>query len=119
LFNGQDRTGWQQVNGTAPYTVEGGVLVGRTTAGSPNSFLCTEKTCGDFIFEGEIRPDLGPSNSGIMFRGLSRPDHMSGRVHGYQMEIESSARAWAGGIYDEARRGWFYPGDLTPGAQRA
>ncbi|NNG08563.1 MAG: DUF1080 domain-containing protein, partial [Arenibacter sp.] len=32
-----------------------------------------------------------------------------GRVHGYQCEIETSDRKWAGGIYDEARRGWLYP----------
>ena len=34
---------------------------------------------------------------------------MDGRVHGYQCEIETSQRKWAGGIYDEARRGWLYP----------
>jgi hypothetical protein len=35
------------------------------------------------------------------------------------MEIDPSARAWTGGIYDEARRGWFFPGDLNPAAQKA
>ena len=30
----------------------------------------------------------------------------NGRVHGYQVEIDPSARAFSGGIYDEARRGW-------------
>ena len=30
------------------------------------------------------------------------------RVHGYQMEIDPSDRAWSGGIYDEARRDWLY-----------
>jgi hypothetical protein len=119
LFNGKDLTGWTQVNGTVPYAVVDGAIVGVTTVGSPNSFLCTDRIFGDFIFECEIKQDVGPSNSGIMFRGLSTPDYMKGRVHGYQMEIESSARAWAGGIYDEARRGWFYPGDLNPAAQKA
>ena len=28
------------------------------------------------------------------------------RVHGYQVEIDPSDRAWTGGIYDESRRGW-------------
>jgi hypothetical protein len=28
------------------------------------------------------------------------------RVHGYQVEIDPSDRAWSGGIYDEGRRGW-------------
>src|SRR5262249_22092388 len=30
----------------------------------------------------------------------------AGRVHGYQVEIDPSERAWSGGIYDEGRRGW-------------
>src|SRR5690606_10981486 len=30
-----------------------------------------------------------------------------------------SDRAWSGGIYDEARRGWLYPMDLNPRAQKA
>ena len=29
-----------------------------------------------------------------------------GRLYGYQIEIDSSERAWSGGLYDEARRGW-------------
>jgi hypothetical protein len=119
LFNGRDLTGWKEVNGTAPFTVEDGAIVGRTAAGSPNSFLATEKTYGDFIFECEVKQDVGPSNSGIMFRALSSPDYMKGRVNGYQLEIDPSERAWTGGIYDEARRGWFYPGDLNPATQQA
>lgn len=31
-----------------------------------------------------------------------------GRVHGYQVEIDPSDRAWSGGIYDEGRRGWLF-----------
>lgn len=119
LFNGQDLTGWKEVNGTAPYAAVDGMIVSTTIMGSPNSFLATEKTYGDFIFECEVKQDVGPSNSGVMFRGLSRADYMKGRVHGYQLELESGARAWAGGIYDEARRGWMYPGDLNPAGQKA
>ena len=119
LFNGRDLTGWKQVNGTAPYAAVDGMIVGTTVPDSPNSFLATEKTYGDFIFECEVKQDIGPSNSGIMFRALSTPDYLAGRVHGYQMELESGARAWAGGIYDEARRGWLYPGDLNPAGQKA
>lgn len=119
LFNGKDLTGWREVNGTAPYAAVDGMIVGTTVPDSPNSFLATDKTYGDFIFECEVQQDIGPSNSGIMFRALSTPDYLAGRVHGYQMELESGARAWAGGIYDEARRGWLYPGDLNPAGQKA
>ena len=119
LFNGKDFTGWKPLNGTAPYAVVDGAIVGTTVAGSPNSFLATEKIYGDFIFECEMMQDVGPSNSGVQFRGLSTAEYNNGRVHGYQMEIESSARAWAGGIYDEARKGWFYPVTLNPSAHSA
>ena len=48
-------------------------------------------------------------NSGVQFRSNSKPDYRNGQVHGYQYEIDPSARAWSGGIYDEGRRGWLYP----------
>ena len=33
-------------------------------------------------------------------------------MHGYQVEIDPNKpdRMWSGGIYDEGRRGWLYPG---------
>lgn len=119
LFNGRDLTGWRQVNGSAPYTVVDGAIVGTTVAGSPNSFLATEKAYGDFVFECEVLQEGGPSNSGVQFRSASRPDFQDGRVHGYQLEIDPSPRAWTGGVYDEARRGWLYPGDLNPRGKTA
>ena len=67
LFNGFDLTGWKVVNGTAPYVVADGAITGTTVAGSPNSFLVTEKPYGDFIFECEVRQAVGPSNSGIKY----------------------------------------------------
>lgn len=44
LFNGKDLTGWKQLNGTAKYTVVDGTIQGVTAEGSPNSFLCSEKS---------------------------------------------------------------------------
>ena len=40
-------------------------------------------------------------------------------MHGYQFEIDPSPRAWTGGIYDEARRGWLYPTNYNPEGQTA
>lgn len=40
-------------------------------------------------------------------------------MHGYQFEIDPSARAWTGGIYDEARRGWLYPLEYNPEGKKA
>lgn len=118
LFNGKDLTGWKQLNGQAKYRVEKGEIVGTTVANTPNSFLATEKTYGDFVLELELKVD--PSmNSGIQFRSLSMPDYQNGRVHGYQMEIDPSDRAWSGGIYDEGRRDWLYIPNLNPLAKTA
>ena len=118
LFNGKDLTGWKQLNGEAKYTVENGVIVGTTVLNTPNSFLCTEKNYSDFVFEVDllVEPNM---NSGIQFRSESKADFNNGRVHGYQCEVDPSTRAWSGGIYDEARRGWLYPLDLNPEAKPA
>ncbi|MFO1447899.1 MAG: DUF1080 domain-containing protein [Opitutaceae bacterium] len=117
LFDGKTLTGWKQLGGAAPYAVVDGAIVGTTVSGTPNSFLATEKSFGDFIFECEMRQEGGGTNSGVQFRSESRPDYQSGRVHGYQLEIDPTPRAWSGGIYDEGRRGWLYPGTLNPSAR--
>jgi len=118
LFNGKDLTGWHQLNGKASYQVEKGEIVGTTVANTPNSFLSTDKDYGDFILELDLLV-ANEMNSGIQFRSISKPEIMDGRVHGYQCEVDPSARAWSGGIYDEARRGWLYTGELNPLAKTA
>jgi len=118
LFDGKTLTGWVQRNGRAKYTVEDGAIVGETVLNTPNSFLCTEKMYADFILELEFLADPG-INSGIQIRSHSYPNYNNGRVHGYQVEIDTSSRAWSGGIYDEARRGWLDDLRDNPQARRA
>jgi hypothetical protein len=118
LFNGKDLTGWKQLNGKAKYEVKDGVIVGTSVMDTPNSFLTTEKDYGDFIFECDVKVD-NKLNSGIQIRSLSKPDHQNGRVHGYQVEIDPADRAWSGGLYDEARRGWLYTLEINPVAKKA
>ncbi|WP_290792262.1 3-keto-disaccharide hydrolase [Flavihumibacter sp. UBA7668] len=118
LFNGKDLKGWKQLNGKASYVVKDGVIVGTTVSNEPNSFLATEKNYTDFILELEFMVD--PSmNSGIQFRSESKADYQNGKVHGYQMEIDPSKRAWSGGIYDEGRRLWLYSLDYNEPAKTA
>ncbi|MEL6653790.1 MAG: DUF1080 domain-containing protein, partial [Bacteroidota bacterium] len=118
LFNGTNLDGWRQLNGKAKYSVENGEIVGTTVANTPNSFLATEKLYGDFILELEFKVDPA-MNSGVQIRSNSLPEYRDGRVHGYQMEIDPSPRAWTGGIYDEGRRGWLYPLEQNPPARKA
>lgn len=118
LFDGATLNGWSKIGGEATYKVEDGAIVGTTVKGTPNTFLRTDKLYGDFILEVEYKVD--PSmNSGIQIRTNSFEHYNNGRVHGYQVEIDPSERAWSGGIYDEARRGWLNPLTDNPEAQKA
>jgi len=105
LFDGKTLDGWKQFGGKADYKAEDGQIVGASVPNTSNSFLCTEKHYADFILEYEFKVD--PSlNSGVQVRSNSMADYKNGRVHGYQVEIDPSPRAWTAGIYDEGRRGW-------------
>ena len=136
LFNGKDFTGWKQHSGKAEYRVEDGAVVGKTVAGTGNSFMCTEQQFGDFVleFEFKVAKDM---NSGVQFRSqffdketeIVNPAETdekkktrkipADRVHGYQFEIDPSPRAYTGGIYDESRRGWLKDLKGNEAAQKA
>jgi hypothetical protein len=117
IFDGKTLAGWKQLGGAADYKVIDGVIVGSSRPGIPNSFLVTEKDYGDFILEFDVRQDVGPTNSGVQFRSVSKPEFENGRVHGYQTDIDPTPRQWSGSIYEEAQRGWFYTGELHPPAK--
>jgi hypothetical protein len=118
LFNGKNLDGWVKLNGTAEYRVEDDMIVGVSEMNTPNTFLATTETYGDFILEFDFKVDDG-LNSGVQFRSLSLPEYNNGRVHGYQFEIDPSDRSWTGGVYDEARRGWIYPMNYNPEGENA
>jgi hypothetical protein len=123
LFNGKTLDGWVQKGGKASFVARNGAIVGHSVPRTPNSFLCTEKRYGDFVLEYEYKCD-NALNSGVQIRSnvFDKPTVVefdgktkkiaAGRVHGYQVEIDPNKpdRMWSGGIYDEGRRGWLYPG---------
>jgi type 1 glutamine amidotransferase len=123
LLDGETLKGWSIHSGYAKYRVEDGAIVGTAVKGSPNTFLCTNKEYGDFILEFEVKCDPR-LNSGVQIRSqiakdpmffvFRRPDGRPrqrvippDRVYGYQVEIASAETGTSGGIYDEARRGFF------------
>lgn len=111
LFDGKSLDGWIQKNGTATYRVEDGTIVGQTTPGSPNSFLCSEKDYGDFELEFEVKLMNNELNSGVQIRSTTaEPEDGAefGRVNGPQVEIEASGAegTQSGLIYGEACGGW-------------
>ena len=106
LFNGHTLKGWVQKNGRATYSVEKGVILGKTVEGSPNAFLCTRQDYADFELKFEVMLD-DPLNSGVQIRSRSRVDYSNGRVHGPQVEIATGPEGSAGYVYSEATgRGW-------------
>jgi hypothetical protein len=131
LFNGRDLSGWVQRGGKATYAIEGNEIVGTSVLNTANTFLCTEKTYGDFILEYDFKVDP-KLNSGVQIRSEcfdtareavwnGKTNKIpAGRVHGYQIEIDPDVprkRMWSAGIYDEARRGWLFPPDGEQGPQ--
>lgn len=116
LFDGSSLNGWVHLNGSHTYTVEDGAIVGRTVAGSPNSFLCTTDEFSDFELELDVMVD-SVTNSGIQIRSKARPfttgeghDLRAGRVNGPQVELQRNHRPGTpttGLIYGEALgTGW-------------
>ncbi|MFO1487106.1 MAG: DUF1080 domain-containing protein [Verrucomicrobiota bacterium] len=133
LFNGRNLDGWAEHSGKAKYTVDNGMLVGESVAGSGNSFLCTTRAYDNFDLELEYQCDP-LLNSGVQIRSDLFPEARTlrvggkeikipaDRVHGYQVEIDMDSargRMWTGGVYDEARRGWLFPADGEKGKQGA
>ena len=118
LVNGNDLKGWVKRNGNAEYKIVDNTIVGVSQLNTPNSFLCTEQSYGDFVLELDVKVEPG-LNSGIQIRSISDPAVMAGKVHGYQVEIDPGSRAWSGGIFDEGRNGWLYPLSVNPKGQKA
>ena len=121
LFNGKDLSGWKAVAGKATFEVKDGVIEGTAVHGTGNTFLVTDQMYTDFILEVDLKINHISSNSGVMARGQFDPAARNGDglVFGYQIEADPTPRAWSGGVYDEARRGWFYTLDLNPAAKTA
>ena len=121
LFNGKDLAGWKRVAGAADFSVENGIIVGRTVLNSGNTFLVTEKEYSDFILELDVWVEDEDGNAGIQTRSHldASGNNGKGKVYGRQCEVDPTIRRWSGGIYDEGRRDWLYTMQLNPPAQNA
>jgi len=135
LFNGNNLEGWEVLGGDGNFFVENKAIVGETKMGVKSSFLATKKLYDNFELELEFKIDT-TLNSGIQIRSskykkdtttsylsgslekITR-DWNPGRVHGYQVEIDPSDRAWTGGFYEEGGRGWLQPLTDNNAAQKA
>lgn len=101
LFDGKTMNGWRNPYEWGTIEVKNGEI---HLTGEKKFFVVTEKTYGDFVFEGDVLLPEGKANSGFMFRAHVQPN----KVFGYQAEVDGDAnRKWSGGLYDEGRRMWF------------
>jgi len=112
LFAGKDLHAFEP-RGQADFQVQDAVIVGRTGKGG-HGWLCTKREYGDFILELEVMPVSG--NSGVQIR--SHFDSRD-RMVGYQIEVDPSARAWSGGLYEQGRRGWLQNLEKNEPARKA
>lgn len=120
LFDGESLDGWYIKGGQAEFRVENSAIVGATVydTNSISTFLISEKMYHDFILELDTKVDPN-MNSGILVRSNSFDYYKNGRIHGYQVEIDPSERAWSAGIYESGGRGWLFPLTGNPKAQGA
>src|SRR3954469_5954806 len=72
--------GWVQRGGKAAFAVVDGTIVGTSVPSTPNSFLCTARSYGDFVLEYEFKVDEA-LNSGVQIRSQSSAAYQNGRVH--------------------------------------
>jgi len=98
LFNGKDLSGWVTPEDKSLFTVEDGVILGKTKGDlKKNEFLVTDRPYGDFTLKAKVKFKSG--NSGIQFRSEREPN---GKVSGPQADV---ADGWWGLLYEENRRG--------------
>jgi hypothetical protein len=97
MFNGTSTAGWFiPYDWGRAYAKSNEILL----IGDKDFFLVSQKTYKNFILEADARiPSDG--NSGIQFR--TQYGHNS--IEGYQADVDTAARNWAGGLWDQAR-GW-------------
>jgi hypothetical protein len=100
LFNGRNLQEWV-VDTPGLWSVENGVIVGRSPGLKYNDFLRTRKHYKNFLLRATFKmtDPTGKANSGIQFR--SAPMEGSHEVIGYQADM--GEKYW-GCLYDESRR---------------
>ena len=123
LFDGKTLSGWIDDKGAC--YIEDNAIVGEMS--KEMRYLRTENTYDNFILEIEFKVDSGV-NSGVQIRSdflkedktciyvaggedlkASERTFKAGEFSGYQIEIETTSRAWCGGFYEQSGRGWLQP----------
>ena len=140
LFDGKTLKGWKVLNQdfdnpeSKPdfYVKDGMIICNTTMENKGGGYMVTEGEYDNFILELDVKID-STLNSGVQCRSQvwdkettttylagnaegtkSQVKWRSGYVWGYQIEIDPSARAWSGGLYEPGNRGWL----VTPAGNK-
>ena len=113
MFDGTSLAGWE--GDPAFWRVEGGLLVGESTAAKPlpaNTFIIwTKAQPADFELKIDYRITAG--NTGVQYRSQRAPDVGQYVLKGYQADIDFENR-WTGQLYEERGRAFLaLPGQAT------
>ena len=103
LFNGRNLNGWD--GDPAYWSVEDGAMTGRTdgTLKSNRFITWTGSTIRNFDLSVKVKVSRG-GNSGLQYRGTSRPDLGLDIVTGYQCDIVANNPDYNGMLYEEKGR---------------
>lgn len=97
MFNGANTAGWFNPYDWGRAVARNGRIL---LSGDKKFFLVTKQTYANFIFQADVRIPPG-GNSGVQFRSQYGHNFMTG----YQADMDTGNRNWAGGLWDESR-GW-------------
>ncbi|MEO8271672.1 MAG: DUF1080 domain-containing protein [Aureliella sp.] len=103
VFDGKTLHGWK--GDSAFWSVEDGALTGKTDGSlKENSFITwTDATVRNFDLRVKVKLTAG-GNSGIQYRGKSRPELGKFVVSGYQCDVVAGTPQYNGMLYEERGR---------------
>lgn len=113
LFNGKDFDGWKQW-GEEDWSVEDGIIMGRSGPKKSEGYLATEETFKDFRVRGGFKV-LGEGNYGLFYHSTIKLREEDGYplISGLQGEVEPGCPGSSGGVYESYKRGWLVQPDHT------
>lgn len=110
LFNGRNLDGWRNW-GEEEFTVEDGVILGRSGPKKSEGYLCTEESWKDFRVRGRFRM-YGEGNFGLFYHStITLREDGFPVISGVQGEVEPSYPGSTGWHYESYRRGWLVQPD--------
>ncbi|MCL4694664.1 MAG: DUF1080 domain-containing protein, partial [Candidatus Hydrogenedentes bacterium] len=112
LFNGENFDGWVEW-GEEEWTVEDGVIAGRSGPKQSEGYLATEDTWKDFHVRGVFKM-LGEGNYGLFYHSsIAYNEEQYPVISGLQGEVAPGYPSPSGWVYESYKRGWLVEPDMT------